>query len=287
MNQKMIMVMAILLVIVGGLGLLLFSDSGNQTAPPGIVSESQVEKVRVTFAIANQSLKDGHILTSGDFKFESLDLIPGQWTKEEHDAGNIPLTGYVLLSDITADSRILIGQVAAPGSNAYLARLVAPGNSVFSFSLDERQASQLAAVKAGEYLDIYFRYNLSQNNYKTQILQNYDLELKRIGNFNQTKLLPILNSKKLLYIDQNSNTKPITEIANTVKKTAKGDTAETQPVSAGALAYIELTDQEIKTIYTLEPFGTFILFSASFKDNKAISTDATLPENIRQLRGKN
>lgn len=287
MNQKMIMGMAILLVIVGGLGLLLFSDSNNNPAQPQeIVTNSGVEKVRVVFAVANTNLKEGQIITAGDFKLQSFDLEPGQWTKEESDAGSMQLMGYVALSDITANSRILTGQVAAPGSNAYLARLVSPGNSVFSFQLDSRQAAQLVSIKAGEHLDIYFRYNLIQNDYQTRILQNYDLELKKLGDFNQTKLLPVLNSKKLLYIDANSMSKPISEIANTVKKATKIKEADESAIEGGVTAYVELTDKEIKSIYSIEPFGTFILFPASFKDNRAISTDETLPENIRQLRGK-
>ncbi|VFS48855.1 CpaB family protein [Budvicia aquatica] len=83
MNQKMIMGMAILLVIVGGLGLLLFSDSNNNPAQPQeIATNSGVEKVRVVFAVANTNLKEGQIITAGDLNFNLSILSPDSGLKK-------------------------------------------------------------------------------------------------------------------------------------------------------------------------------------------------------------
>ncbi|MDA5483274.1 hypothetical protein PGS49_21945 [Yersinia intermedia] len=292
MNQKIIMAMAVLLILVGGLGIFIFSGNksednrGNSSSQ--VENKPAVERVAVNFAIAKVGLKTGSVISEQDIKIETILLEPGHWLAEEQEAGQLFMVGYVTLTDISANSRIRINQIAIPGSVAYLSQMVTPGYRVYSFNLSEQQASQLAAVKAGEYIDIYFRYNMVISGYKTQILQRVEPEIRRIGNFNGTKLLPILNSKKLLYTDQGSSNGVVPNINKIITKGAPPENKNTakNKAESGTKLYVELSDLDIKRLYTVDPYGDFILFPASFAKNKASSTDETLPETIRQLKGR-
>lgn len=286
------MAMAVLLILVGGLGIFIFSGNksednrGNSSSQ--VENKPAVERVAVNFAIAKVGLKTGSVISEQDIKIETILLEPGHWLAEEQEAGQLFMVGYVTLTDISANSRIRINQIAIPGSVAYLSQMVTPGYRVYSFNLSEQQASQLAAVKAGEYIDIYFRYNMVISGYKTQILQRVEPEIRRIGNFNGTKLLPILNSKKLLYTDQGSSNGVVPNINKIITKGAPPENKNTakNKAESGTKLYVELSDLDIKRLYTVDPYGDFILFPASFAKNKASSTDETLPETIRQLKGR-
>lgn len=286
------MAMAVLLILVGGLGIFIFSGNKNDGLSENTGTQTEkkpaIEQVSVNFTIAKVGLKAGSIITEQDIKIETVLLEPGHWLVEEQDAGQLFMVGYVTLVDINANSRIRTSQIAMPGSPAYLSQMVTPGYHVYAFNLSEQQISQLAATKAGEYIDIYFRYNMIISGYKTQILQRVEPEIRRIGNFNGTKILPILSSKKLLYMDQNASNGVVSNINKMMTKDTKPankNTAKSKPESSAKL-YVELSDHDIKRLYTIDPYGDFILFPASFAKNKASSTDETLPETIRQLKGK-
>ncbi|ATM87372.1 hypothetical protein ACSMDF_16940 [Yersinia enterocolitica] len=292
MNQKIIMAMAVLLILIGGIGIFIFSGGKNDEQVSNVSSQVEkkpaIEQVSVNFAVAKIGLKAGSIITEQDIKIETVLLEPGHWLVEEQEAGQLFMVGYVTLDNINANSRIRSSQVAMPGSPAYLSQMVTPGYRVYSFNLSEQQISQLATTKAGEYVDVYFRYNMIISGYKTQILQRVEPEIRRIGNFNGTKVLPILSAKKLLYMDQTGSNGVVSDINKMIKKDTKtenSNVAKPRPESSAKL-YVELSDHDIKRLYTLDPYGDFIIFPASFAKNKASSTDETLPENIRQLKGK-
>lgn len=281
MNQKLIVAMAVFLIMVGGFGIFFFSGQNPETATTIKEKTPAVPLVAVELTLTNQDLKAGTIIQPQHIKKQRLELEPGQWLPEEQQAGKANLVDFVVLEDISANSRLRSSQVAAPGSPTYLAQMVTPGYSARMFKIDEQQLTQLSSVRAGEFIDIYFRYHMDIPDYRTEIKTDPTPEIKRIGRFNGTRLLPIFSNKKMLYMEKKNGL--ISELTDNVTgKTSKSN----PPPEEGTRMYIELDKQDIKKIYSIEAYGSFVLLPASFQTNQSMSASKVLPETIRQLKGK-
>lgn len=289
MNQKLIVAIAVVLILIGGVGIFIFSGKSNERV---MAMEEQrphsVPLVAVDLVIARQALKAGMIIRPEYIIKQRIELEPGQWLPEEQEAGKEILTDFVVLEDIAADSRLRSNQVARPGSPAFLARMVAPGYSAWMFMLDGRQQAQLATVKSGEYVDIYFRYHMDIPDYKTEIKTDPAPEIKRIGRFNGTRILPLFKNKKMIYQEKrNGLLEDISSnVTNLPQQKNTRHLAETSTDKDMAHVYIELDEEDIKKIYSIDAYGSFILLPSSFGENQSLSTGQILPETIRQLKGK-
>lgn len=138
----------VVMIVVGILG--LFSILTNPVRRPFCRPVSQKKPQQtISVAVAIRDLDASTVLRAGDFQMKTVTVEVGSSDAQFNLAGK-SLDNWALKSAVPANSWILPGLLAEPGSNEYLSLFLQPGNILYTFELNKADNYLLNNVKAGQ-----------------------------------------------------------------------------------------------------------------------------------------
>ncbi|WP_156103088.1 SAF domain-containing protein [Erwinia sp. 9145] len=248
MNQRLLMIIAVLLLVVGVCGLLLFSGEE--------VQEAQT----VTVYTASKTLKKGEALT------------PENWTRatKTPDSNETPermpesLEGYVAAEDIAQGAVITLNAISLPAPVNFEKR---QDHFLYQIVLNQEDSLPIAELNKGELIDIYLRYYILKDG-RGQSKSLVDREGKPIAK-SVVKVIKLLSNKRFNALTQGD----IGGVLN-----GKG--------SARVQLSIELNSEDKSTLQTLSHMGELLAYPANTPVT-AVTSRVSIPETITEIRGRN
>lgn len=270
MNKKIIIIISIIILLISVFGLITSQENSTKKQlsdlPPA------PKKVPYSFLVASRDLYLGEIINLSDITTETTlededktydDIIINQ--NKDFIADSI------LLKNIKKGDLISYSDIARPSSTAYNNLRATPKKGLYSFDfqLSKREYLFLNKIKPNEFVDIYFKYE-TKNKKTIPILpkKNLSQQYSNETNANSSNLILMFVNKRVLFLEK------------TPTKT------EEKVLTPIAEIHIELSDEEIKTIYAIEDLGDFIIFPSNKNHKNIISTENILTKDfIKELRG--
>ncbi|PAF53565.1 hypothetical protein BKH42_05120 [Helicobacter sp. 13S00482-2] len=271
MNKKIIIIISILILIVSIMGLLTSQEnSSNKNSQPLPV----IKKLTYSFLVTSRDLHKGEIIDASDVNIQTIEDDEGMnWDERIVNKNKDFITNSIVLRDLKKGDYISSEDVARPGSETYHQLKANPKKGLFSFSfeLNKREYLILSKLKPNEVVDIYFKYE-TRNKKSIPVLpkRNPNQSYSSEGNANSSNLALMFSNKRVLFLEK---IPPISEEHPNKSK----------PI---ANLQVELSEEEIKQIYTIEDLGIFVIFPASKKQKEGISTANVLTKDfIKELKG--
>lgn len=230
------------------------------------------KKVPYSFLVASRDLYSGEIINLSDITTET--------TLEDEDKtyGDIIINqnkdfiaDSILLKNVKKGDLISHSDIARPSSVAYNNLKATPKKGLYSFGfqLSKREYSFLNKIKPNEFADIYFKYE-TKNKKTIPVLpkKNLDQQYSSETNANSSNLILMFADKRVLFLEKTPTL------------------AEEKVFHPIAEIHIELSDEDIKTIYAIENLGDFIIFPSNKNHKNIIATENILTKDfIKELRG--
>ncbi|HHT7529127.1 TPA: hypothetical protein ACT1UX_002027 [Raoultella planticola] len=156
------------------------------------------------------------------------------------------LDNWALKSAVPANSWILPGLLAEPGSNEYLSLFLQPGNILYTFELNKADNYLLNNVKAGQGVDIYLSYRRIYPKHEDTLEVGADQSREKNQLYNRLK--PLMGNKRVLAI------RPAKTVVNN----------GVSVVEKGSQLVVELQDREVKMLKGLGgELANVLLFPAA------------------------
>ena len=235
----------VVMIVVGILGLFFYF---NQSRPAAILQASQPEKKpqqTISVAVAIRDLDASTVLRAGDFQMKTVTVEVGSSDAQFHLAGK-SLDNWALKSAVPANSWILPGLLAEPGSNEYLSLFLQPGNILYTFELNKADNYLLNNVKAGQGVDIYLSYRRIYPKHEDTLEVGADQSREKNQLYNRLK--PLMGNKRVLAI------RPAKTVVNN----------GVSVVEKGSQLVVELQDREVKMLKGLGgELANVLLFPAA------------------------
>lgn len=277
MNQKVMIILSSLIVLISLFGLTLQGGGKSQKD-----EEAVVPKRSYTIFSAAKDIVAGEVITPEDFKADTLQAEEGKdWGDIVVDKSRDFILDSIAIKSISKDEKISYADFAQPGSIEYNKLRASPSKGFFSFGfvIDQREYAILQKLKPNERVDIYFRYET-----KNAIKRSGSVVPKKQGyssenNANSTNLLLMFSDKRVLFLEKNLDLSS----SHTTQEEAKDLDVRSHSKSK---LYIELSQEEIKRIYATENLGYFFIFPTITSAQQALSTDNILTKDfVKELRG--
>ncbi|PAF43637.1 hypothetical protein [Helicobacter sp. 11S02596-1] len=269
MNQKLIIILSVIIIFIGALGLLVNTGSKRE----GEVAIKQPTKRNYTFLIATRDINKGETIGALDITAETIEDDENKhFGNDIVDKNKDFVVDGVMLSSVSKGKRLEYGDVALLGSQEYNNLKIKPKNGYFSFAfpLKDEDLVVLQNLKTGDYADVYFKYQ-TKNKRNVSIVPKRDKNNQSYGSdgsISSANLMVFLRKKKILFIEKKIITDPIK-----------------QEEKIATFLHLELSQDEIKQIYAVESVGDFYIFPASGA-NGVLSTDNVLPKDfIKEYKG--
>lgn len=296
--QRLILIFSIIMTIVSsiGVGLYLVKSPSAGAVQGGSNDKGQVtkshNKLSLKVLVANAEIKEGeqlqeHLFTPKTIEYYSDLPLTNDYVKSE-DAKDLYST-YVAASNIKEGRKIEWSDITKAGESTSRDIKLRPKGDMlsFAFPLDMRQWAMLENVGPQELVDIFFKYELDTrgdgSGKSYGIVPKVGPRGSGLGNVNTSQLIPLALRRKVLanqavILEQESNQYD----ANQVDEHIKG------------YLYVELSQDDVKKIYTIENLGDMYIFPSSkdadkkdSKEARTFTTENVLPkEFIKELRGK-
>lgn len=235
----------VVMIVVGILGLFFYF---NQSRPAAILQASQPEKKpqqTISVAVAIRDLDASTVLRAGDFQMKTVTVEVGSSDAQCNLAGK-SLDNWALKSAVPANSWILPGLLAEPGSNEYLSLFLQPGNILYTFELNKADNYLLNNVKAGQGVDIYLSYRRIYPKHEDTLEVGADQSREKNQLYNRLK--PLMGNKRVLAI------RPAKTVVNN----------GVSVVEKGSQLVVELQDREVKMLKGLGgELANVLLFPAA------------------------
>ena len=235
----------VVMIVVGILGLFFYF---NQSRPAAILQASQPEKKpqqTISVAVAIRDLDASTVLRAGDFQMKTVTVEVGSSDAQFKLAGK-SLDNWALKSAVPANSWILPGLLAEPGSNEYLSLFLQPGNILYTFELNKADNYLLNNVKAGQGVDIYLSYRRIYPKHEDTLEVGADQSREKNQLYNRLK--PLMGNKRVLAI------RPAKTVVNN----------GVSVVEKGSQLVVELQDREVKMLKGLGgELANVLLFPAA------------------------
>lgn len=235
----------VVMIVVGILGLFFYF---NQSRPAAILQASQPEKKlqqTISVAVAIRDLDASTVLRAGDFQMKTVTVEVGSSDAQFNLAGK-SLDNWALKSAVPANSWILPGLLAEPGSNEYLSLFLQPGNILYTFELNKADNYLLNNVKAGQGVDIYLSYRRIYPKHEDTLEVGADQSREKNQLYNRLK--PLMGNKRVLAI------RPAKTVVNN----------GVSVVEKGSQLVVELQDREVKMLKGLGgELANVLLFPAA------------------------
>ncbi|TCW08588.1 pilus assembly protein CpaB [Raoultella sp. BIGb0138] len=235
----------VVMIVVGILGLFFYF---NQSHPAALPQASQPEKKpqqTISVAVAARDLDASTVLRAGDFQIKTVTVEVGSSDVQFNLVGK-SLDNWALKSAVSANSWILPGLLAEPGSNEYLTLFLQPGNILYTFELNKSDNYLLNNVKAGQGVDIYLSYRRIYPKHEDTLEVGADQSREKNQLYNRLK--PLMGNKRVLAI------RPAKTVVNN----------GVSVVEKGSQLVVELQDREVKMLKGLGgELANVLLFPAA------------------------
>ncbi len=248
MNQRLLVILALLLLVVGVLGLKF---SGND----------RVETVDVVIFTALRPLEKGEVLTKDSYNRQ----VVQRPANEAPTGENLPesLEAYQAINTI-AEGAVLTRDNIVPVSRETV--FLKEDHYIYPLRVSSADLFLLTRLKKGDEVNIYLRYFVRKKEDEAKSIDFVDHKGKNIIGKN-SKLVMLSGPKRFLSIS---------------KTVAEGRDADKS--ISNVTVNIELNSDDITRIYAVRHLGDAVVFpaSASPVNNK----QGAIPELVTQLRGK-
>lgn len=146
MNQRLLVILAVLLLIVGAFGLLMSNDTPEPVDAP-------VSYRLVNYFVSEKALPAGSLLRDEDFAMKSESLPADGPAVAEMTADS--LRGMFLLTDKKPGDRILPGNVSPDDPKN---KLAAANMIRYKTVINEQFTGAIQQLRPGDYVDVYLRF---------------------------------------------------------------------------------------------------------------------------------
>ncbi|PAF43372.1 SAF domain-containing protein [Helicobacter sp. 11S03491-1] len=278
MNRKIMILISIMILLVSVLGLFITQgESSNST------KQDNIEPSKQTFSLlsATKNLHAGEIINPTDIATQTIeDKEDKIWGDKIVDKNKDFILDSILLRDIPKGEIITYSDIARPGSKEYDQLKASPRKSLFSFGFDlnQREYVVLQKLKPNEFVDIYFKYE-TKNPKNIPVLpkQSQNQQYSSQENANSTNLVLVFPHKRVLFLEKKSSQ----------EKSDLQNLQKTPQIMAHL--YAELSQEDIKKVYTIEDLGYFFILPSSQTSQKSqnfLATDDVLTKDfIKELKG--
>ncbi|WP_147199587.1 hypothetical protein [Pantoea sp. CCBC3-3-1] len=248
MNQRLLVILALLLLVVGIVG-LKFSG------------EERVEAMTdVTTFTATKALIKGEPLTKESYSKQVVRLP----VKEAPTEPGLPesLEGYQVVNNIAA------GEALTRKDIEYVPReTVSLKSDHYIYPVPVRNADLflLTRLKKGDEVNVYLRYFIRQQEDETKRVEFIDGKGKSIIN-KTSKMVWLLGPKRFFSAEKMA-----------------GNEGEAAKTGSSTVVYVELSSDDLTRIYAVRHLGDTVLFPASASPG---NKQGAIPELVTQLRGR-
>lgn len=285
MNQKITIILSLILIILAifGISVSLGKNNSTKTYEKPVEVEKEVEFIVYK---ANEDIDKGTFFDSEFFVEKTIKLKKSEASKsayvlkdDEQDLNNLIFVKALKKGEILSKNNLI-----KPQENAENVILKPSANFVsFSFDVENRQYHLIKDIKANDYVDIFFKYEI-----KNQQKNNFILANKKNDNYSSNKdSANITNLKTFLKHIRVIGYEP--KIITLEQSNSKGKTITKNVLlkDSGNL-YLELSKDDVKKILVLENAGSFIILPASnLKIDEEITTSDILAKDyIKEFRGR-
>lgn len=243
MNQRLIIIVSIVLLLLGILG-IFFSDSGDSTS-----AEQEPQTPHITYYVTKRVMAAGEKVTKDDYEVKTEDLEDGAPALEKVE----DVAGYYLTESVDVGTKLvptlLTKDKPTPIKNNQYFR--------FTVNLNKRYINNINGLRPGELVDVYLRFESpkrEQDN-KSTIFRG-DSVVRIVKIFRHKKLLtPALRGKVTTAEGEKSNFSTSNLLDNSTDYSVD----------------IELSRADLKKIYQIDNKYEMIIFPAdmSIPDKKS------------------
>lgn len=251
MNQRLLVFIAVLLLVMGGTGLML--TGGNYI-------DTSEKRVRLTVFIANQPVAAGELFTEDNVRKENKDF-----GEEEADAmGVMPnsLEGYLATVALADGESITQEKIAEIPEETVSLR---SGHFLYYLVQPEEDIDHLTLLKKGDLVNVYLRYYLSNNSTGEKKLVNKQGVV--IEN-TQVKWVKVLSDRRFFALTQRQDA-----------------TKEADEVKVDTILALEMHSNDMVDINSVKHLGELVAFPAEVVIEEGWRR-SLLPEMVNEFRGQ-
>lgn len=265
MNQRLLITIAVLLLLVGIIGLLMSGDSSEE---PETVTKPVV--VLTTYSAA-KPLSVGDRLDADSYNKKTIQI--------DADSENIPdnmpqdINNYLVIQDIPVDENITLQQIQPPNTSVKDFSVM-KDYFIYELKVKNEYSSQLSLVSQGDRVDVWLKYFIDDDvsDYaiqKNAVIDENGNKIKTI----QSRMIRVLKNKR--FIDYKNN--------NSINSVLSGrDDNDENKSKIGRLS-IEINSEDMKKIYSSEYIGDFIVFPANESSND-LQLPSIVPKTVTEIR---
>ncbi|MBS0876995.1 MULTISPECIES: hypothetical protein [unclassified Tatumella] len=147
MNQRLLVILAVLLLIVGAFGLLMNSGPPPQSSAPEPL-------MQVSYFVSEKILPTGSLLRDEDFVIKT-EFLPAD-SREATEESPESLRGMFLVTDKAPGERISPADVSVDDPKN---KLAAANMIRYNIVVNEEFTGALQQLRAGDYVDVYLRFS--------------------------------------------------------------------------------------------------------------------------------
>lgn len=255
MNSKLIIVLSIVIIIISSIGII------NQRQNKANLNNNKKEIFSVL--VLTKDIKKGEKIGKDYLKVENKELT-SDYLKDsliiDKSVDFISDGGYFVNKDLGAKSILRYEDLLKSNTLDDSLDVSVDGELAFTFSLQEREFNILRNIKKGENVDVYFKYEEKAKNTDTGLVtRSDDINKSNKESANLTSLVLFFKDKRLLNI---TNTNGNNQVV------------------------LQMTSDDIKTIYAIENLGHFYIFpSSDDSKEKFLAEKILVKDKVKELRG--
>ena len=248
MNQRLLVIIAVLLLMVGAIGLML---SG----------ETPVETVAVTRFVTLKALQKGEAIAEESYQKEVLQL-PSSDTRVREKLPEV-LEAYQASEDIPVGTELSSSNIQRVTRTSITLQ---QGYVEFPVAVRSTDIAVLSQLKKGDEVDIYLRYFIMPADRDDRRFTLVDRGGKRLDN-GAVKMVRIVEARRFFSLAGGESSMEI-----------NGKT-----VSVG-MVKVELDGKDIANLYAVKHLGEAVIFPVNTL-SRGKSAQALIPEMITEIRG--
>ena len=237
MNQRLIIIVSIVLFLLGIVGIYL-SDSGDNASAD---DAQQQATPRVTYFITNRIMAAGELITKADYEEKTQDVSDPEQVPETVES----VEGYYLTESVKKGTTL---------TKALLTKdkpVLRQSNELYRFTidLDKKYINNLYGLLPGARIDVYLRFESPKREHdnRSTIFRGESV-VKIVKLFKNKKLLtPVMKGSRAFSEEENNATNARTILDNS---------SEEYTID------IELSRSDLKKIYQIENKYEIIVFPA-------------------------
>lgn len=250
MNQRLLIIFAALLLVIGCVGLLLLpGDNANKAAP------TAEQKKEIIYYTSNEHLIPGAQLNETSYTRHTKS-VPAN-AEEQSELLPQDLHIYYVVRDIAAGEKITQADLSKTNPRPFIAK---EGHYVYNMIINAQHLSPALSLRAGDSVDIYIKYFNREG-------QRASDGRKHIANKQTLLMQPDEKSTgggsrmTMLNFTRIANSKTVLAPVRTMEE-VQGKQRQQDEEAKTYFIVLEVDEKALKRLYRLQEMGEFILFPA-------------------------